>query len=224
MVTAWPGRPPGRRRAERGFSLVEFMIGAALSIAVLGASTMVMSQVTRGYNQQLDGATAQEEAQWALDFITRYLRAAGANPYNVNTSACPAAGTTFTALDLDPNTTGLPNNIRIHADVNPPNGVLGGLAGVCTEANEDIIIAYDAANLVITKRDRNLDAAPLAMTDSVITNLTFTYLNENRVATAVEGQIAFVQIAVTARTPSRDQYTAQQTSYTLTNEVRVRSR
>jgi Tfp pilus assembly protein PilW len=212
-------------RGEAGFSIAEFMIGVALSLAVLSSAVMVMSQVTRGYSQQLESATAQEEAQWALDFITRYLRAAGSNPYDVSTSLCPAGGTTFNAIDIDPNGTGLPNNIRIHADINPPNGLLGGLAaGTCTEANEDVIIAHDTTNLTVTKRDRNIDATPLAMTDGVISNLTFTFLDANRVATAVEANIAYVQVAVTGRTTSRDEYTRQQTSYTVTNEVRVRSR
>ena len=213
-----------RLETDDGFSLVEFVIAAGLSIVVLGASTLLMQQFTRSYNAQADSVTAQEEAQFAIDWMTRYIRSAGANPYTIRIGVCPGIGTQFTPIQIDPLGTGLANNIRIHADVNPPNGVLGGLAGACREADEDVTIAHDVTSSTITKRDNNTEQAAASMTDNVISGLTFTYLDGNRVATANAAQVAYVQMVVTARTASTDEYTRQRTSYSLNAEVRLRSR
>ena len=79
--------------------------------------------------------------------------------------------------------TSVMDDLRVQADVNPPNGLLGGVGGVCDEAGEDVTIAHDPTAMTITLRDNNLDDNPIAMTDSVITDLRFAYLDANRTPT-----------------------------------------
>jgi len=226
MVTTTRRIARVRLRAARpaGYSLVELLLAMTVSIIMMASALMVTRQTTRTSNVLLDGSAAQEEAQYAIEWITTALRSAGANPYKITIGACPAAGTTFAPIRIDPNGTGLANNVRIMADVNPPNGVLGGAAGACAEGGEDITIAHDEAHSTITRRDNNLDAAAVAMTDGVISSLRFTYLNAQRVATAVDGQVAYIQVSVTGRGNSRDEYRRTAPTYTLTSEVRVRLR
>ena len=199
-----PGRA-ARHERQRGFSLIELLIATLVGSAMLGAALLITDQVSRGYTSQLDGAMVQEEARFALDWIEEALRSAGSNPYGIAASNCPAAGTAFLAIRRDPNGNAVMDDIRIQADVNPPNALLGGLAAACGEPGEDITIAHDPAAQAITVVDNNLGGAPTPMTDGLITQLQFTHLDASRVVTANENAIAFVQVAVTAQGPNRDQ-------------------
>ena len=184
MVTRPPSTLLGRAaRHERqhGFSLIELLIATLVGSAMLGAAVLITDQVSRGYTSQLDGAMVQEEARFALDWIEEALRSAGSNPYGIAASNCPAAGTAFLAIRRDPNGNAVMDDIRIQADVNPPNALLGGLAAACGEAGEDITIAHDPAAQAITVVDNNLGGAPTPMTDGLITQLQFTHLDASRV-------------------------------------------
>ena len=218
-----PGRA-ARHERQRGFSLIELLIATLVGSAMLGAALLITDQVSRGYTSQLDGAMVQEEARFALDWIEEALRSAGSNPYGIAASNCPAAGTAFLAIRRDPNGNAVMDDIRVQADVNPPNALLGGLAAACGEAGEDITIAHDPAAQTITVVDNNLGGAPTPMTDGLITQLQFTHLDAGRVVTANENAIAFVQIAVTAQGPNRVQQLGQPATVTLTSEVRIRTR
>ncbi len=222
-AAALPGRA-GQHETQHGFSLAELLVATLVGSAMLGAAVLITDQVSRGYTSQLDGAMVQEEARFALDWIEEALRSAGSNPYGIAASNCPAAGTAFRAIRRDPNGNGVLDDIRIQADVNPPNALLGGLAAPCGEPGEDITIAHDPAAQAITVLDNNLGGAPIPMTDGVITLLQFAHLDATRAATANENAIAFVQIAVTAQGPNRDRQLGQPATVTLTYEVRSRTR
>jgi prepilin-type N-terminal cleavage/methylation domain-containing protein len=210
---------------QAGFTLVELLVATTICLCVLAATIVLASQVQKSYQIEMDAAAVRNEAEYAVDWISRELRSAGANPYRVTVSGCPAAGTTFRAIGLNPDGDALPDDIRFHADLNPPNNQLGGTAvGQCTEANEDVTIAHDPVNRVITRRDNNVDAAAVQMTDAVITALTFTYLDRNRGVTADEGSIAFIRVTVTAQTRVSDPNTSRPRTMTVADEVRVRVR
>ena len=213
-----------RLRSEGGFTLVEMLIASGVSIMTLGVAVQVATGVQRAYSRQLDSSAYEEEARFALDWIDRFLRSAGSNPYGITVSGCPVAGTPFLALRLDPNVNGIDDDIRINADAGVPNGLLGGEAGACIEAVEDLTIALDPVNRTITLQDNNIDAAPVAMTDNVITGLQFTYLDASRLVTADPAAIAFVGVAVTARATVMNARSRGFDTVTLSSEVRLRSR
>ena len=213
-----------RLPAEGGFTLTELMVACLVGMCTLGAAVQVASGVQRGYTRQLDSSAYMEEANFALDWIEQTLRSAGSNPHDITVSNCPAAGTAFLPLRLDPDANGLDDDIRINADVGLPNALLGGDAGACTEADEDITIGFDAQARTITRQDNNIDQAPLPMSDSVITGLVFSYLDSNRVVTAVPADIAFVGVAVTAQATQMNVNTRAFDTVTLNSEVRLRSR
>lgn len=218
----------GRTGDQRGFSLVELLIVAAITSAVIGAAVTLATGVQTVYSYQLNDASVQQEARFALDWIARMLTPAGSNPYNITTSACPAAGTAFAALRLDPDGDTIHDDVRVQADVNPPNGVLLGLAGSCSgtgaESGEDVTIAHDPATNTITRRDMATDTAPVAVTDGIFTQLLFTYLTTSRVVTTTPANIAYVQVNLTGRSRSRSPNTGQYTTFTYRSEVRIRAR
>ncbi len=209
---------------EGGFSLIELLIAAFITTTVVGSAAMLASRVQNAYSSELDDAAVQQEARFALDWIARTLAPAGSNPYNIGISACPSAGTVFAAIRLDPDGDGIDDDVRIQADVNPPNGLLVGLGGACNESGEDITIGHDPVNLVVTRRDRATDAAPVAVTDRVFTQLQFTYLTVNRVVTTTPASIAYVQVALTGRSRSPNAHTGQPATFTYRSEVRIRAR
>lgn len=191
-------------RREGGFTLVEFMIAMAITTSVLGASIVIATQVQEAYTSQLDDAAVEQEVRYALDWIARYLRSAGSNPYS-----CPV----FQAIWIDPNGNDEDDDVRVQADINPPDAD-------CTDSDEDVTIALDPDNNVITL-DSGAGAVP--MTDPIITNLEFTYLNSSRNVTTNESQIAYVGIQVTGRSEGRNATTGF-TEFTLSTEVRLRAR
>lgn len=219
-------RPPVARRLgdERGFTLVELLIVAVISAAVLGSAAVMATNVQTAYSYEADDAAVQQEARYALEWIARTLLAAGSNPYGIGVSDCPAPGTAFAALRLDPDGDGIHDDVRVQADISPPNGLLVGGPGLCNEAGEDITIGHDPVNLTVTRRDMATDAAPVAVTDGVFPQLRFTYLTANRAVTTVPAAIAYVQVRLTGRSDGRNAYTGQFTTFAYQSEVRLRSR
>jgi Tfp pilus assembly protein PilW len=220
MVTA-SNRTTGRERTlEAGFSLVELMVAMVVSIMVVGGAALLASQMQSSYRGQLEAAAAQQEGRYALQWIERYLRAAGNNPYRLQTTPCPAAGTVVAPIQPNPN-----GSIRLQMDANPTDGLIGGAAGACNEPNEDVTISYDAANNTITVLDNNTgNQQPLPRTDTVITGLQFVYRNPNRQITTVAANVAFVETRVQVRTKLDNQNLGTPTIQTVSSEVRVRSR
>jgi prepilin-type N-terminal cleavage/methylation domain-containing protein len=231
-----------QQKGAAGFSLIELMITMAVSVAVLGAAATLSSRVQGTYQYQLHDVTVEQEARYALDWISRDLTPAGTNPYfsitGLTTTDCPAAGTALQPLWLDPNGNGVNDDVRIQADVGSglnapaglsqpriPNGLILGAAGACNEPNEDVTIAHDAANSVITRFDRATDVAtgPVAMSEAIFTSLRFTYLDANLVVTAVSANVRTVRIAVQGQSRGRNPYTGQFTTFALQQDVRLRT-
>ena len=208
---------------ESGFSLIELMIAAFITVTVVGSAALLASRVETAYSSELDDAGVQQEARFALDWIARTLAPAGSNPYGITSAVCPVP-TPFAAIRLDPDGDGIHDDVRVQADVNPPNGLLIGSGVNCTESGEDVTIGHNPATRVVTRFDRGMDGAPVAMTDGVFTQLQFTYLTVTRAATTTPAAIAYVQIALTGQSRGRNLNTRQFSTFTYRSEVRIRAR
>ncbi|OFW01873.1 MAG: hypothetical protein A3I61_02465 [Acidobacteria bacterium RIFCSPLOWO2_02_FULL_68_18] len=216
-------------RDERGFTLVELMIAAAITAAVLGGTIVLASQLQQVYSTQLDDTTVEEEVRFALDWIAQTLRNAGSNPYALDSLAgsCAGAGT-FAAIAMNPDgASPTDDSIRIQADINPPDGLLGGAAASldCEDDNgEDITIAFDADEMVITREDMSGSDGPVVMTEPVIADLEFVYLNSARTVTTDPDLVTYVRVRVTGRSQAYNALLGENTETTLETEVRVRTR
>lgn len=204
-----------RRRflaSESGFTLVEFIIASLMMTIVLGGTMLLASRIQEGYQFQADDTVVEQEARYALDWIARDLRSAASDPYNVIANN--------QGIFLDPNGGAVgDDSIRIQADIAPTDGDIA-------DAGENVTIALDAANRVITRADTN-SATPAAtpMTDAIFTDLSFTFLDASRTVTATSDLIAYIQVQVTAQSRGRNAQAAGGfTTATLGTEVRVRTR
>jgi Tfp pilus assembly protein PilW len=210
-------------RDERGFSMIELMIAMLVSMVVLGSAASVISAVQNTYAHQMDDATVEQEARFAMDWIRRTIEQAGSNPYSVSVSQCPSANTAFQAIRMDPDGDGQPDDIRVQADVGIPDGLIVGSAGSCTQADEDVTIAHDAAASTITRFDRGVDGAPVGWTDNVFTGLQFQYLDSTMTPTAFAGAVRVVRVTITGRSRSARPGASQGTTFTLESDIRLKS-
>jgi len=200
------------------------MISMGVTVAIMGAAATIANSVQRTYQHQLHDVAVEQEARYALDWMSRAIISTGSNPYGVNVTDCPTVGTPVQPVRIDPDGNGIDDDIRIQSDAGIPNGLILGLGGACTEPNEDITIAHvGAPTNVITRRDRAVDAVAVAMTDGIFSQLRFSYLDANRVVTATPGSIRFVRIAVQGQSRGRNPRTGQFTTFSLQQDVRLRA-
>jgi type IV pilus assembly protein PilW len=206
-------------RDERGFSMIELMIAVLVSLMVLGSAASVIQGVQSTYAHQMDDATVQQEARFAMDFIRRTIEQAGSNPYSISSSPCVDD---FQGIRINPNANG--TSIRVQADIGTPDGhLVGSGGGNCTQQNEDVTIDLDAATGAITRRDRAVDAAAVAWTDGVFTNLQFQYFDESMTATAVPRDIRVVRVTITGRSRTARPGDANAATFTLESDIRLKS-
>ena len=215
--------------SDRGFTLAELMISTLVTTMVLGGAVMMTSQVQQSFRRQIEDSAGEQEGRYALEWVSRMIRAAGTNPYALHqnpgdTSACPAAGTAYAWLVMDPNADGIDNDVRLQTDSNPPDGLLGGPAGTCTQANEDVTVSFDAGTNSITFLDNNLGGSASIRTDAVIESLLFVFKDVSHVPTVTAANVVYVETQVTVRTRTVNASTGLPETRLLTQEVRVRGR
>src|SRR5262245_19955478 len=119
----------GSGRSERGMTLVELLIAMAIVGVVVGG-------VTRSFVNQLKITAIQnqrvaliQQAQAAMDLMTRELRTAGSNP----------TGAAFVPVTYNA------SQLEIRADLNG-----NGTTDTNNDPNEHLIYAYDSVNKRIT--------------------------------------------------------------------------
>jgi hypothetical protein len=208
---------------DDGTSLIEVLIATSLTVVVVGTGVMLAAGVQSAYAHDQDDAAVREEAQFALAWIGQVVSAAGSNPYGVAEAECLEADAPFAALQLDPDGNGVHDDLRVQADINPPNKIVGGPAGSCEEMDEDVTIAFDAESGAIVRDDVATGGAE-AITDGVFTNLRFSYLTAARAPTTSADAVAFVRVELTAESPSRNPMTGQRATVTLSSEIPLRAR
>lgn len=221
-------------RQERGFTLMELLIGSVVSLLVVGGAVAITGQIQTGYRRQLEDSAGEQEARYALEWIGRYLRGAGNNPFSVTKSDCPGANTDFFGVIIDPNGDGENKDITLQMDSNPPDGLIGGASPACDQANEHVTISFcsqaafddelcESPN-TIEFLDEAVGADATTRTDNVISDLEFVYLDSARVVTNVQANVYYVQVHITIRTRTVDASTGGPSTRELQSEIRVRER
>ena len=212
---------------ERGFTIAELLVSTVVSLLVVGGAVTLTSQVQNGYRRQMEEVAAEQEARYALDWLSRLIRSAGSNPYAITESACPAANTPFTGIVVDPNNDNVHNDIRLQADSNPPDELLGGASGNCTQSNEDVTVSYDAGTRSITFLDNNLGGGASIRTEPVVTNLQFIYRDGDHDLLTTNpidpDEVMYVEIRITVQPRAIGNQTGTMTRV-LSQEVRIKGR
>jgi prepilin-type N-terminal cleavage/methylation domain-containing protein len=214
-----------RLNDHRGFTLVELMVAMVCTTIVLGGAVALTAQIQSGYRKQLEDSVGEQEARYALEWIGRYLRSVGNNPFNRASSECPASGTLFKGLI--PNTT--TGALTLQSDSNPPDGFIGGggASGTCNQANEHVTISLNSTLHEIQFLDQAVGTTATTRTDAVIDNLQFQYYTSTHgdwVTTSSADNIFYVRTTITIRTRTVNATTGTPNTRTISSEIRVRSR
>lgn len=67
---------------EQGFTLVELLVGLALSVFIVAVTVTYMTTSSRTFRVQTNESLIQENARFALEILTQNFRLAGLNPSN----------------------------------------------------------------------------------------------------------------------------------------------
>ena len=211
---------------QRGFTIAELLVSTVVSMLVVGGAVAVTSQVQSGYRRQMEEVVAEQEGRYALDWVSKLIRSAGNNPYNILTGDCPAAATTFNGLIVDPNGDTFHSDIRLQTDSNPPDRLLGGALNNCNQPNEDVTVSFDAATRSITFLDNNLGGTATIRTEPVITALEFIYRDASRnvlVNPIAPAQVMYVETRITVQPRAIGNQSGNITRV-LSQEVRIKGR
>jgi type IV pilus assembly protein PilW len=173
-----------------GFTLIEVMVSMTIGLVVLAAVAGTFTVQLRQNSAEEQLAQMQQDVRGALDLMVREIQMAKYNPNPAGT-AFPAGvyGVTYSASQLE-----------IKSDLLDSNGTINTSSG----SVEDIIYAYDSANLRIT---RKLGSGTAEILADNITAFTFSYYDANGSAvtsSANSGDIRKVTISITAQTARAD--------------------
>lgn len=211
---------------QRGFTIAELLVAMVVTLLVVGGAVTLTSQVQTGYRRQLEETAAEQEGRYALDWVSRLIRAAGNNPYMVAAGDCLGVGNAFLGLVVDPDNNNVHNDIRIQTDSNPPDRLLGGPLGACNQPNEFVEVLYDAGQRTITFRDLYIGGGADIRTEPVVTNLQFIYRDGSHNVLAnpvIAAQVMYVETRITVQ-PRAVGNQGGVTTRTMTNEVRIKGR
>jgi prepilin-type N-terminal cleavage/methylation domain-containing protein len=216
-------------RDQRGFTLAELMVATLITTLVLSGAVMMTSQVQKSFVKQIEDSAGEQEGRYALDWVSRLIRAAGNNPFSLplplpapQMASCPVANTPYSWVVIDPNGDLINSDIRLQADSNPPDGILGGTA--CDQRDEDVTVSYDPLTKSVTFLDNNLGGGATVRTDAVIEDLLFVFRDNQRAPTVDSDDVMYVETQITVRTRRIDPATGLPETRLLTQEVRLRGR
>ncbi|CAG0995125.1 hypothetical protein BURK2_02624 [Burkholderiales bacterium] len=135
--------PTGTTNRERGFTMVELMVGVALGLFIVGIASAVFVAARHSFQVQDNAAHMQESARAMLEDITREIRKAGGlacyrwkdtnSPVYLSATMPAGAGGAFPLQPIDANAV-----IR-GGDVTTSGLVLPGIAGVTPVPGTDFI-------------------------------------------------------------------------------------
>lgn len=171
-----------QKNNERGFTLVELMIGLAISLVLMGVAVSVFNVQRKSYSLQEQVTEMQQNVRAGMDMMVREVRMSGYDPVN---AGFVGIGTNTTAL------------LQILADLDGD--------GTTTASNEDITYRYYNANDATyprqIKRNTGGGFQPLAEN---IDAFNFSYYDGNGVATTTASGIRQIRITITGRTAKAD--------------------
>jgi type IV pilus assembly protein PilW len=189
-----------------GFTLVELMVSMTIGLVILAGIAGTFTLQTRQNSAEEQLGSLQQNVRAALDLMMREIQMAKYDPAGTSFPSS-TYGVTYSASQLE-----------IKADISG-NGSLDSSSG----SVEDIIYAYDSANLRITRQLGS--GTPQVLADNV-TAFTFDYYDGsgNAISSlANSGNIRKVTISLTARTakpdpsyPSNGGYRTYQISASIT--------
>lgn len=219
---------------QRGFTLIELMISAAVLGMVMAGLLGLLMSTRDAYNRGTSVIDAQQNARVAIERISKDLREAGYHPRPPDTSpaTCPpgpgslypsGGGTDSPCWSFYPIVNQSATAITLQFDWNGD-----GVINTSTKVNDPFEcptgtacrgeqVTYSLSGTTLNRQEVGVDASPVAIATG-ITSLTFTYLADDNTTASAREAMRSVQIQITAK-PNNDGAAA-----TMTDQIRLRAR
>jgi prepilin-type N-terminal cleavage/methylation domain-containing protein len=180
----------GTRMGDQGFTIVEFLIACALLSVLMAIMVKLFTLINYTYTTQNAAASVQQVVRTGIDIMTQNIRMAGFNPLQL-------AGVGILADSSA-------DSIRFSYDKNA-DGIIDDENDA--DDNDEIVRYLHEDNQL--KRQLG-DGNRIGILDNV-TDLTFTYLDENDQVTADSNAIKTVEISMTVSVPAGRRKTVSRT-------------
>jgi type IV pilus assembly protein PilW len=165
---------------ERGFTIIELVVGLAISLILLGVAVKIFLVQQRSYNVQAQLSEMQQNIRSAMDMIARETKMAGYDP----------TGAGFDGIEYDATKI----QLQILADLTGD--------GDTGDPNEDITYRYYPADFQIKRKESTGGGfQPLAEN---ITAFDFDYYDASGTGTDTSTAIRQIEISITGRTARTD--------------------
>ncbi|MGD9096743.1 MAG: prepilin-type N-terminal cleavage/methylation domain-containing protein [Desulfobacterales bacterium] len=174
------------RQKERGFTMVEMLVSLAMFAIIVAAVGAVMVPMRRSYTTQDVAAGAQQTTRLAIDFMVNDIRLAGLDPIGEADAGIEDATALFLQFTID----------------RAPAG--GEANGEIDEGElERLTYAWDAPTrrLRLTYDEGTGSSDTETLVDNV-SNLRFTYFDEEDNVTTDLNEIRSVAITMTVEEPA----------------------
>lgn len=180
----------GTRMGDQGFTVVEFLIACALLSVLMATMVKLFTLINYTYTTQNAAASVQQVVRTGIDIMTQNIRMAGFNPLQL-------AGV---GIQADSSA----DSIRFSYDKNA-DGIIDDENDA--DDNDEVVRYLHEDNQL--KRQLG-DGNRIGILDNV-TDLTFTYLDENDQVTADSNAIKTVEISMTVSVPAGRRKTVSRT-------------
>jgi Tfp pilus assembly protein PilW len=182
---------PGKNR-EQGFTLVDILVGLAMASIVMAAIISLFTSVGRSYTIQNVAADVQQVTRAGVEHMTQNIRMAGLDPFGT-------AGAEIKEFAAD----------KIRFTLDRCNQPVGGSEG-CGSPDGDVDDKFENVTYRWDPAERKLKQTLYAGTGSVYTetlvenvsNLSFTYLDEDEGTPADAVDIRTVVVTMTVEDPA----------------------
>jgi len=212
---------------QAGFSLVDILVGLAMASVLMAAVVSLFTSMGRSYTTQNVAADVQQVARGGVELMIQEIRMAGLNPTGTAAAGIVDDFNPDSGFHEDHEDNIAPtdaNNLAFTMDAD-----MDGRIDHCTEATSgcsDIddnidreLIAYRINDGVLEKY-RGASAFWEELTESNVSNLSFTYYDENGAVTTEREEIRTVEILMTVQLPAGPGRTV---SRTYSTQVRCRN-
>lgn len=154
-----------QKRSEKGFSLVEFLIGSTITLGAITLSFTLLDQGQSTLTTQRAKTTAQSRARKVLNLMTTDIRATGGKPTTITAGTTPGLiSASATSLRIVSDRTG-----------NGTTNVVG-----TDDANDDVTYTFNSTNKTLSRfapNDSAYNNTSVVLTNE-IQSLTIRYYDE----------------------------------------------
>jgi len=198
-----------RAAAERGFSLVEFLIAALITLVLAASVFGLMSRLQRTAGYQTEVHWVLEGVMIGIETVERILLQAGNDPHQAGFPGLAIAG---------------PAEVRVRADLTGSahgSPDRGDPDGDTEDSGEDVTIRYNPNTRSLEVVPQGGIPQPVA---SNISGFAMQYFDNTGVETTAGDDVRRIRITLAVTSPLADPLTGRAFSMQLSSSVRLATR